>query len=300
MDKIIKKVGAKRGVFSEFVLVKNGFLKTSDLDTSVYLYTDLEDGAYYLDLAKKGIFRKADSEEDLDDIFDEGFPEEYRQVPTEDIEHLLKAVEFTSKPSDGRPVFEGVYISEKFICGTNALRLYHSFKDRPHFSFKAIVRKKVFEVIKLLKKEPWGVSYKDEKIYFRYPKGLIVSRCIPGVYPHVGSVIPTSWRYSFKVSSKSLRSTVRKLKPFLNKDSAIVHLEASGDTLKVTARDKDRDLKETLTESIEDWGSDVELFFNTNDLDVVLKNAPKVVEVQIDKTIGPISFGDNILLMGLM
>ena len=164
---------------------------------------------------------------------------------------------FATAQDELRPVMNGIYFDLTPDCLSIVASDGHKLVRNRLMSIQSeqpaafILPKKPASLLKNLLGKDGGdvvIRFDDRNAQINYGEGEIICRLIEGRYPNYNSVIPQNNPNMLTVDRLGLLAALRRVQPFANDSSNLVHFRAEGGTLQLDA--EDYDFSKTATERI--------------------------------------------------
>ena len=232
------------------VLVKNGYLHTTDLEVAARIKTTLPDGAYKV-IGKEFVPSKTPETE---------FPgfkfagkDTLASLRKEDLSDTLKKASNFASTDETRYVLNGAFINagknQIEIVSTDGTRLYHKTIPTAEVKkpFMAIISapQKIGKIAPALG-DKIELRKTPETFEFRGPKGDIAIRIIDGDFPNYKVVYP-KFVTELEVDKNKLAEAVKTLSPYTSRITQGIKFEKLPKGIKLTAFDPDRNVKKEIT-----------------------------------------------------
>ena len=178
-------------------------------------------------------------------------------IPNTLLAENLNRTLFATAQDELRPVMNGIYFDQTPDCLAIVASDGHKLVRNRLMSIQSeqpaafILPKKPASLLKnLLGKEGGDVviRFDDRNAQINYGEGEIICRLIEGRYPNYNSVIPQNNPNKLTVDRLGLLAALRRVQPFANDSSNLVHFRVEGGTLQLDA--EDYDFSKTATERI--------------------------------------------------
>jgi DNA polymerase-3 subunit beta len=164
---------------------------------------------------------------------------------------------FATAQDELRPVMNGIYFDLTPDCLSIVASDGHKLVRNRLMSIQSeqpaafILPKKPASLLKNLLGKDGGdvvIRFDDRNAQINYGEGEIICRLIEGRYPNYNSVIPQNNPNMLTVDRLGLLAALRRVQPFANDSSNLVHFRVEGGTLQLDA--EDYDFSKTATERI--------------------------------------------------
>ena len=232
------------------VLVKNGYLHTTDLEVAARIKTTLPDGAYKV--VGKEFVPSETPETEFPEIKFAG-KDTLASLRKEDLSDTLKKASNFASTDETRYVLNGVFINagknQIEIVSTDGTRLYHKTIPTSEVKkpFMAIISapQKIGKIAPALG-DKIELRKTPETFEFRGPKGDIAIRIIDGDFPDYKVVYP-KFITELEVDKNKLAEAVKTLSPYTSRITQGIKFEKLPKGIKLTAFDPDRNVKKEIT-----------------------------------------------------
>ena len=195
---------------------------------------------------------------------------------------------FATAQDELRPVMNGIYFDLTPDCLAVVASDGHKLVRNKVFSIHSdqpsafILPKKPAGLLKNLLGKDGGdvtIRFDDRNAEINYGDGTIQCRLIEGRYPNYNSVIPQANPNELRVDRLGLLAALRRVQPFANDSSNLIHFHVEGTTLQLDA--EDYDFSKTATERMvcEYNGQPMSIGFKGSSFIEVLSNfdCPEVI-----------------------
>ena len=178
-------------------------------------------------------------------------------IPNTLLAENLNRTLFATAQDELRPVMNGIYFDLTPDCLSIVASDGHKLVRNRLMSIQSeqpaafILPKKPASLLKNLLGKDGGdvvIRFDDRNAQINYGEGEIICRLIEGRYPNYNSVIPQNNPNKLTVDRLGLLAALRRVQPFANDSSNLVHFRAEGGTLQLDA--EDYDFSKTATERI--------------------------------------------------
>ena len=178
-------------------------------------------------------------------------------IPNTLLAENLNRTLFATAQDELRPVMNGIYFDLTPDCLSIVASDGHKLVRNRLMSIQSeqpaafILPKKPASLLKNLLGKDGGdvvIRFDDRNAQINYGEGEIICRLIEGRYPNYNSVIPQNNPNMLTVDRLGLLAALRRVQPFANDSSNLVHFRAEGGTLQLDA--EDYDFSKTATERI--------------------------------------------------
>ena len=178
-------------------------------------------------------------------------------IPNTLLAENLNRTLFATAQDELRPVMNGIYFDQTPDCLAIVASDGHKLVRNRLMSIQSeqpaafILPKKPASLLKNLLGKDSGdvvIRFDDRNAQINYGEGEIICRLIEGRYPNYNSVIPQNNPNKLTVDRLGLLAALRRVQPFANDSSNLVHFRVEGGTLQLDA--EDYDFSKTATERI--------------------------------------------------
>jgi len=159
----------------------------------------------------------------------------------------IKSVSLFTATDELRPVMSGVNIQSKdgvlTFVATDATKLgIHEYEsDYPDFS--SIIPKKtaklICDLISEMKEDTLTLTISSKNISLNTGVYSLIYRLIEGRYPNFRGVIPQNNPIELQTNRSDLMGCIRRISVFSNKNTSLIKLDLSSDSLKINSQDID-------------------------------------------------------------
>lgn len=201
-------------------------------------------------------------------------------IPAVDLHNVILGTLFATADDELRPVMNGIYFditkeNVTFVAsdGHKLVRLISDIQGQDRSSF--ILPKKGAKIIlDLIAKESEDViiNFDLNNANFKIGEYNINTRFIEGRYPNYDSVIPKDQPYSLELSRDILIAILKRVSVLGNKQSNLVALYITNNSLTVTAQDIDYSTASEESTEISYSGEPIKIGFKATFLVELLKN----------------------------
>jgi DNA polymerase III beta subunit len=269
LKKVISNKVVKRVPITEYVKVENSRIMATDLESSISIGCQIEDGIYEL---CNGALKSTNYELDKFVKIDETTKEFLFETTSEYLYPRIDAIKNFVGNDELRPVMSGVFFQFsqndiKFVA-TDAHKLvkYERRDIKSNVEAEFVMPKKPLNILKNILSTldiDVKIDYNKTNAVFTFDNFVLICRLIDGKYPNYDAVIPKENPNKLTINRNLFLSSVKRVAIFSNKSTYQIKLRIAGTELNISAEDIDFSNKAEERLTCDYQGDDLYIGFNS-------------------------------------